>query len=1004
MQHRLARFSLIFSPETKKGIFMACLRAIAKIRKRTLPRVTAMVVSMALIGWVGCGLDMGASAATLLSPPAASMRSEGTVPSFPPWPHEKSELAPDPAIRFGRLDNGFQYVLMENNRPEDRVSVHLYVRAGSLNETDAQQGLAHFLEHMLFNGSTHFPPGELIRYFQSIGMQFGNDANAHTGFDETVYDIILPLGDEENLKNGLRVIHDYATGALLLEDEVKRESGVILAEMRSRDSASFRTFQASLNFELPDHLISRRLPIGKAEIIKHADRAILKSFYDAWYRPDNMVLVMVGDFSIPLAERLIGDRFADLASRAAAPVLTDSGTIKHKGLQAFHHFEPEAGGTTVSIEVIRSYTHAPDSLAVQRRQLVENMADRIVQNRLDARLKTPDTPFTSAAIGSGTYLNRIRYAEISADSAADKWQPTLAVLENELRRARLYGFTDAELVRVKKDMLTLLDNAVREAPTRNSTTLARSIIRHLSGDRVVQSPQQEKNNLAPMIAAVTLDEVHQAFTENWPDDHRLILITGNADLKDSSQKAPQSQIRDVFLAAASTVVDRPVAEKVGSFPYLPMPEDTGKIVSRDVVEDLGITRIKLANGLRINLKRTDYKTNEILANLTFGDGRSAEPQTLPGISILAEATLNESGLGKMNSNELERALAGKSTYVDFRISETHFNFFAETVSSEVELLFQLLYANTVDPGFRDDALELAMERLRQDYQALSRSIDGMMQISGLPFLAGGDSRFGIPPIDAIQAIGLDDIRGWIAPQLDHAPLELSIVGDFDENDVAELARRYLGALPDRNRDIQHPRDDLPRFPVATVERIDVDTQIPNAMVVAAWKTEDFWDISRTRRLSVLAEVFSERLRQRIREKLGASYSPYAFNRASRAYPGYGVFQAYVNVAPDQADTVLAEVQAIAGSLAGNGIAAEELERAIDPILTSIKELRKTNGYWLNSVMTGSERHPRQFQWARSFQDDYAAVTVDELDKLAAAYLTDDRAAAIIIQPLQKSED
>ena len=983
---------------------MVHLRAIGKVKIRTLPRVTAVAVAMALIGWIGYGLETAASAATLLSPSAISAQAPGKVQSVLPWPHEKSELDPDPAIRFGRLDNGFKYVLMENKRPEDRVSVHLYVRAGSLNETDAQQGLAHFLEHMLFNGSSHFPPGELVRYFQSIGMQFGNDANAHTGFDETVYDIILPLGDEENLKKGLLVIHDYATSALLLEDEIKRESGVILAEMRARDSASYRTFQASMNFEFPDHLISKRLPIGKAEIIKHADRALLKSFYDDWYRPDNMVLVMVGDFSIPLAERLIGDRFADFTPRASEPVPPPSGTIDHQGLQAFYHHEPEAGGTTVSIEVIRSHENAPDSLDIQRRQLVENLGDRIVQNRLDARLKTTEAPFTSATIGSGTYLNSIRYAEISADSTAEKWQPTLAALENELRRARLYGFTDAELARVKKDTLTLLDNAVREAPTRNSTTLARTIIRHLSGDRVLQSPQQEKDNLAPMVEDITLDEVHRAFKENWPDDHRLVLITGNAELTTSSSKAPQTQIRDVFLAAASTVVDRPAVERIGSFPYLPIPDDTGKIDSQDVVEDLGITRIRLSNGIRINLKRTDYKANEVLVNLVFGHGRSAEPRMLPGISLLAEATVNESGLGGMNSNELEQALAGKSTYVDFRISDTHFNFFAETVSGEAELLFQLLYANLVDPGFRDEALELARERLQRDYQSLSRSIEGMMRIDGLSFLAGGDSRFGMPPIEKIQAIGLDDVRDWIAPQLNHAPLELSIVGDFDESHVVELARRYLGALPDRNRDVNPPREDQPHFPVATVKRIEVDTQIPNAMVVAAWKTEDFWDISRTRRLSVLADVFSERLRQRIREKLGASYSPYAFNQASRAYHGYGVFQAYVNVAPDQADTVLAEVKAIAGSLAVNGIAAEELALAVDPILTSIKELRKTNGYWLNSVMAGSERHPQQFQWARSFQDDYAAVTVDELDRLAATYLTDERAAAIILQPIQKSED
>jgi zinc protease len=184
----------------------------------------------------------------------------------------------------------------------------------------------------------------------------------------------------------------------------------------------------------------------------------------------------------------------------------------------------------------------------------------------------------------------------------------------------------------------------------------------------------------------------------------------------------------------------------------------------------------------------------------------------------------------------------------------------------------------------------------------------------------------------------------------------------------------------------------------------VESQIPKAMVVAAWQTDDFWDIGRTRRLSVLADVFSERLRQRIREKLGASYSPYAFNRASRAYAGYGVFQAYVSVAPDQTDTVLAEVNAIAEDLARNGVTADELSHSVEPILTSIKELRQTNGYWLNSVMTGSARHPQQFEWARSFQDDYAAITAEELARLAATYLTDERGAAIILQPLQKSED
>lgn len=961
--------------------------------KNSLRRIAAVAVAAVLVGWVGVALS------TAQSPPAFSpspaMAGEKGHPS---WPDEASDLAPDPALTFGQLPNGFKYVLMKNNRPENRVSVHLYVGAGSLNETDEQQGLAHFLEHMVFNGSTHFPPGELVRYFQSIGMQFGNDANAHTGFDETVYDLILPAGDEESLKKGLLVMRDYAMGALLLEEEIKRESGVILAELRSRDSASYRTFKSTLQFELPEMMVSRRLPIGKAEVIRNADRAQLKEFYDAWYRPDNMVLVMVGDFAPSLAERLIDKQFRGFTPRAPAPALPAPGTINHDGVKAFHHHEPETGGTTVSIEVIRHQDRIPDSLALQRRLMVDEMADRIVQNRLDARLKAPGAPFTSAAVGTGVYLDYIRYAEISADSSAENWQQTLAVMEQELRRALRYGFTGAELERVKKDILTGLDNAVKEAPTRNSTTLARSIIRHLATGRVFQSPEQEKSNLAPLVQAVTLAQVHQAFRENWPDDHRLILVTGDTGFDKSSLKTPESMIRDAYLASAATDVHRPETEAIGSFPYLPAPESTGTIASREVVKGLGITRIRLGNGIRINLKRTDYKTNEVLANLIFGHGKSAEPKALPGLSLLAEATVNESGLGAMGTNELEQALAGKSTYLDFRITDTHFNFFGESVSGEMELLFQLFYSHLMDPGFREEALELTRERFHQDYQSSTRSIEGMMNIKGLRLLAGGDSRFGMPPFEEIQAIGLDDIRNWIAPQLKSAPLELSIVGDFDENETIELARRYLGTLPERNKNTETPRADMPSLPVGTVDRIEVQTQIPKAMVVAAWQTEDFWEIGRTRRLSVLADVFSERLRQRIREKLGVSYSPYAFNRASRAYKGYGVFQAYVNVAPDQTETVLAEVKTIAGNLSKNGITADELARSLDPILTSIKEFRQTNGYWLNSVMTGSQRHPQQFEWARNFLKDYAAVTVEELADMAATYLTDERAAAIIIEP------
>ncbi|MDL2268536.1 insulinase family protein [Desulfosarcina sp. OttesenSCG-928-A07] len=963
-------------------------------------RFFVLMFFLALVGIPGLGFAQdSASAAEQVEtcpPPSTEKRDPSSDPV----------LAPDPNLVVGRLENGFRYILMPNHRPENRVSLHLYVNAGSLNETDSQQGAAHFLEHMLFNGSTHFPPGKLIHYLQGIGMQLGNDANARTGFDQTVYDIILPGGDAENLQNGLLVMFDYAAGALLLEDEIDQERGVVLSEMRSRDSASYRTFEAELPFRFPGFLLANRLPIGKAEVLRHMDRGALKSFYDTWYRPDNMTLVMVGPMDIPTAEWLIQARFMSLAPRTPAVDPPDPGTFHHQGVKIFYHPEPEAGETTIRIETLRHEPPVVDSVQVRYREVVAAMADEILQNRLDTLVKTQAAPFTSAATNSGVYLGQVRYSQIVAGGNAEKWQSSLSTIEQELRRALTHGFVESELERVRKNTLKHLDNAVREAPTRNSTPLAKRIIRYLSENRVIQSPEQEKALLSPLVESVTLEEIQTAFSDTWSADHRLILVTGNLQLASSVSDPPEKQIQSIFEASQNVDVPPPISTESRSFPYLPEPnDDPGRVISRKTISDLGITQILLKNGVRVNLKPTVYKTNEVMANLVFGGGRATEPASLPGLGPLTQPTVDESGLGAMDADTLERALAGKSTYVDLRIREGAFDFFVESVSSEVELMVQLLYAHVVDPGFREDALERAREWLRQDYRSSSRSIEGMMKIEGFKYLAGGDARFGMPDERAMDAISLPDIRNWLTTQLDLGPLELSVVGDFDLETVIVQVRKYLGALPKRktNAPAMDPSR-LPMMPVGKgVHHISVETQIPKALVVAAWKSEDYWDIGRTRRLSVLADIFSERLRKQIRETLGATYSPYAYNRPSRAYPEYGVFQAHTTVSPDQSEAVLAAIRDIALDLSENGVTPNECRRAIQPILTSIRETRHTNGYWLNSVMIGSGQFPQQLEWARDFLEDYEAITSAELSRLASMYLVPQRATALVIAPIGAPE-
>jgi zinc protease len=917
------------------------------------------------------------------------------IDAFITWPHEKSDLLPDPVLIFGKLPNGFRYVLMENQEPKDRVSMHLNVQAGSLHESDAQQGLAHFLEHMLFNGSTHFKPGELVKYFQSIGMEFGADANAHTGFHETVYDILLPNGDNKNLKKGLTVIKDYAEGALLLPSEIDSERRVVLAEKRTRDSVEYRTYVATLNFEFPHAKISKRLPIGKEEILKNADHKRLKEFYDSWYRPEKMILVMVGDFDTRSAVSLIKENFSSLSGRAPSVLEPDIGKIHHFGIKPFYHLEKEAGNTTTSIEVVEKVSGEPDSFAFQKQRLIENIANRIVQDRLNAEVRKAGTSITFASISSEIFLNQIKFAEISAECSPENWKKSLFLIEQTLRRALTFGFAESELDRVKKDFLSELDNEVKKASTRNSRHLARKILWDLNESRVFMSPEQEKDLFTPLINSLTSQQVYDAFKEIWAPEHRLILVTGNAELT-GTDKDPRSQILSAYRQSNKVKLSRPAEKKTVTFPYFQEPGEEGRIVRTKKIDDLEIVRIDFENGVRLNLKKTDFKANQVLINLAFGSGRTSEP--LPGLAALSTNVINESGLGALDKDELERALAGKNTDVYFEVAEDQFCFKGETVTHEVPLLFQLLYAHLVDPGFREDAYILCMKRFRQEYLELSGSVDGVMVLSGNRFLAGGDSRFGLPCFEEFKRLTLDHVRSWIETSLKSDIMEISIVGDFDMDSVIKLAAKYLGTLSLHSQACDSSESRFPEFPAGQLHEISVATKIPKGMVIVAYPTEGLWNISRTRRLSVLADIVSDRLRDQIREKLGSAYSTFAFNRPSRAYPEYGVFQARVSINPDEANMLAGKIKKIVSGLAADGATQDELHRALSPTLTSIKDMMHTNTYWLNTVLTGSKNHPQQLDWSRTVMKDYASVTKEEVFNIAKKYLDNEKAATITVLP------
>ncbi|MCI5149391.1 MAG: insulinase family protein [Candidatus Electrothrix sp. MAN1_4] len=507
------------------------------------------------------------------------------------------------------------------------------------------------------------------------------------------------------------------------------------------------------------------------------------------------------------------------------------------------------------------------------------------------------------------------------------------------------------------------------------------------------SPKQELALLAPALEKMTLAEANQIFQEMWHARH-LVKVMGTTELKPKTGTSPEELIIKALHKAEQAEV---AAWKQGAeavFPYLPLPKKAGKVTEQMTYKDIGVERYVFENGLVLNLKQTDFEPNEINVTATLGHGHLAE--TKPGQALLAEMLLPESGLGKLTQEQLKEVLAPYSSSIEFEVEKDSFQVQGEGLKNESELLFQLLYTQLYDPAFRENAFERGMQRLRQAYAQMESSVEGMMHLQGERFLAGGNLRYGIVPLTLLEEVTLTDIEQWLRPVFQESMLELSVVGDFDHKEIIGLAGRYFGGQV--RKDAQKVRGEKISFPAGKTLLLPVTTQSKKGMVTVAWPTDDFWDISRTRRLNVLAAVLNDRMRKLIREELGAAYAQYAYNQSSRVDPSFGVLRSVVVVDPSQVDMVTDKLRELGAELIGGEVTTDELERAVEPTLTSIRDMVRTNRYWLNSVLVQSSRHPQRLKWPTTIQSDIAAITAEEISALAAKYLQPEKAAEVILVP------
>ena len=942
------------------------------------------------------------AALVLCSRPACAADSTAESPVKPkPWPHELSDIPADSKITFGRLDNGFRYLIRPNAEPPKSVSVLLHVRSGSLMETEDQRGLAHFLEHMVFNGSKHFKPDELVPRMQRLGIGFGADINAFTSFDQTVYTLDLPNLKPEMLDLGFTVMRDFADGALLLPEEIEKERGVILAEKTSRDSVGYRMMQKQFTTLLPESKVSKRFPIGLEKVIKTAPRERFADLYFRHYIPARMTFIVIGDIDPAAMEKRIREVFSSMKNPENAGPDPDLGPItQFKGVKPSIFHDAELTSTDVSLVQVRPHTPEPDTTRTRAKDMPLSVANMMLNRRFARIAKKEGSPIVSGSASRDVMFNYAELGSVDVTATNDNWEKALPVLEHELRRAIEFGFTADEFAEAKANILNSLEQSVKTEPGIKSQYLLRGYAQALNNNSVLSAPKTDLDVGRAILDKLDAEACHAAFRKFWKGAGMHLILT--------SKEAPEGtekKLMAIYEAAVKEPVEPPKAREHSEFAYQSFGKP-GTVAKRTEIEDLGITQLVLSNGVKVNLKPTDFEADTIhlLARID-GCGTLTRPPGKPGLGMFAGMVMNAGGLGKHSVEDLKSIRAGHNFDSSFAMDEDCLQFSGATTPEDLALELRLMCAGITDPGMREEAVRQFRKAVPMIFQQLRHSPAGA-QAELEAWLHGDDPRF-MPPKNEQDLLSLEtsDVKAWIGPALAGGAIELSIVGDFKTDTLVPLLLETFGAL-DRSPAVPAIPDSARqvKFPARPAKRtFTYESKVPKGMTIVGWKTMGLrGHIKEFRRMNILGDILSDRLREEIREKLGASYSPRARADGSTALDDFGYLAAIIVAKPDQAGHLGEIATDLAEKFAETGAEADELDRSMKPLLAQLKKSLRDNGYWLNSVMSRCQAEPERLDLARGRDADYRSITIEQINDLAKKYLGKDNAVQGLI--LSKTEE
>lgn len=910
-----------------------------------------------------------------------------------PWLYKNSDIPVDKQWIFGELPNGLRYVVRRNRVPPGQVSIRVAIDAGSLMERDTERGYAHFIEHLSFRGSKYVTDGEAKRVWQRLGATFGNDSNAITSPTQTIYKLDLPNAGFPALNESVKILSGMMSGPTISQAEVDAERRTVSAEAREQDGAQVRVADAASRLFYAGQPMADRSPIGNLDSLAKATSESLRGFHNRWYRPDNTVIAISGDGDPVVFAQLISRYFGDWKPATADPVPTvDLGKPAPTAPTTSYIAEPGLP-TSVSLAWLRPWTQVDDTIALNQGRLIEIVASRLINRRLEQRARAGGS-FLQADVEQENVARSADSTFVSIIPLGEDWRLALGDVRAVIADALVNPPTQSEIDREAGEFTSLLDVQVETARAEASAKQADDLIEAVNIRETVASPEVARDVFGGLKEKIKPADVLKATRRLFSGIGPRAFVSSQVAQADGAVQLAAAMAAPVKALAT----DRDQAPV--TFDQLPKAGPAGTVQSKDRLKGIDVDVLTLSNGTKVMLSPSSSEAGRVYVAARFGSGMKSLPRDRMTPAWAGPGALIQSGIGTLKQDQIERMTSGRQITLSFDVGEGAYTMRALTRPTDLADQLKLMAAMFAAPGW-DPAPVLrtraaAVLGLRT---ADSSPRDVLARELG-SYLHGGDRRWATPKKEDADALTPEAFRAFWEPVLATGPIELSIFGDFDPETLTPVLLETFGALPVRPVALPLKGSETAAGPTTTGApvRLTHKGSPDQAVAVLAWSTGGgVGDVRTGRQLDMLAGIFTDRLFEQFREGEGASYSPDVSSNWPTSLNGGGSFAVMAQVKPEAVDAFFIRARAIASDLAKKPVSADELQRAVGPMLQRLARAQTGNMFWM-SQLAGATGEPRRVTNLQNWTTDLQAITPATLQKLAKRYLKANKTFSMVIEP------